>query len=268
MFKVLFFTFLLLLNSVSAFSQAATNTPFDHSHSLWTEILTEIVSTQGSFSRVDYHKLKNEPSDFHKYLIQIESVSEAQFQQFSHEQKLAFLINYYNAHQIQQVLDNYPITSIRDVSFGYGFLFSTPWKKEFFTIFGKAASLDFVEHELIRKQFSEPRIHFAVNCASIGCPPLLDQAFYAEALQIQLEHVATNFLNADERNHYSAENNLLTLSPIFKWYKDDFGDNKALQSFVARYMEGFVVKRELARIEYSDYDWNLNDTKTWKSANE
>lgn len=236
----------------------ADNSSFDHQHTLWNEVLHEVVVTQGSFSRVNYQQLKDEPSKFRNYLIQIESVKRAEFDNFTHEQQLAFLINYYNAHQIQQVIDNYPLTSIKDL----GFLFSTPWKKEFFTIFGDAASLDFIEHELIRKQFQEPRIHFAVNCASIGCPPLLDQAFRAEALQQQLEHVATNFLNAHAINYYSSPDKRLTLSPIFKWYQEDFGDEQALQKFVARYMEGFIYQDTLASIEYSDYNWNLNDSKS------
>ena len=240
--------------------EAESPSSFDHQHQRWGETLNQIVQTKGAFSRVDYQKLKNHPEGFLEYLKQIESVNRQDFDRFTQEQQLAFLINYYNAHQIQQVIDNYPLDSIRDL----GFLFSTPWKKEFFTIFGQSTSLVYVEHELIRKLFKEPRIHFAVNCASIGCPPLLHEPFQAEKLQHQLEHVATNFLNAKPLNSYSKAQHQLTLSPIFKWYAQDFGDEKALQSFIARYMTGFVLKNSLAAVEYSDYDWNLNDTKTLK----
>jgi hypothetical protein len=204
----------------------------------------------------NYQKLKNNPDSFNEYLAQIESVKRKDFDRFTNEQQLAFLINYYNSQQIQQVIANYPLDSIRDL----GFLFFTPWKKDFFTIFGQSASLDYVEHKLIRKLFKEPRIHFAVNCASISCPPLLDQAYQAEKIQNQLEHVTTNFLNAESLNSYLAAEHQLTLSPIFKWYQEDFGDDKALQHFVARYMSGFVMKDTLASIAYSDYDWGLNDT--------
>ena len=89
--------------------------------------------------------------------------------------------------------------------------------------------------------------------------PLISQAYQAEQLQHQLEHVTTNFLNAKTLNSYQTNEHQLTLSPIFKWYKDDFGDDKALQHFIARYMSGYVLKNTLATIEYSDYDWNLNN---------
>lgn len=230
---------------------------FDHSHTLWNEVLTQYVHTQNGISRVNYSALKPQAEPLYHYLKQLEGVTENSFQQFSRDQQLAFLLNYYNAHQVQQIIENYPLKSVRDL----GFLIFTPWQKEFFTIFGKPAHLDFIGHDLL-EPYKEPRIHFALNCASIGCPALQNRAYQADKLIQQLNMAAKHFLNNKALNSYNPNKHQLLLSPIFKWYAQDFGTKAQLQTFVARYMDGFKFQDKLADINYSDYDWNLNDTKS------
>jgi hypothetical protein len=146
-------------------------------------------------------------------------------------------------------VDHYPIDSIKDV----GSFFSSPWSKEFFTLFGQPASLDYVEHELIREMFDEPRIHFAVNCASISCPPLLNEAFVAARLDAQLESAAFNFLNDSAANRL--EGDTLYLSKIFDWYEEDF--TGGVIDFVAKYRPDWVANGQ-PKLSYTPYDWNLN----------
>jgi hypothetical protein len=222
---------------------------FDHSHQTFTALLQEVVVVNGHQSRVQYQQVLQQRARLEAYLSQLSQVSETQFSGFTREQQLAFLINTYNANQLKQVVDHYPIDSIKDV----GSFFSSPWSKEFFTLFGQPASLDYVEHELIRKMFDEPRIHFAVNCASISCPPLLNEAFVADRLDTQLESAAFNFLNDSAANRL--EGDTLYLSKIFDWYEEDF--TGGVIDFVAKYRPDWVANGQ-PKLSYTRYDWNLN----------
>ena len=163
--------FLLLAVSLPTVTFSTHAETFDHSHSDFTALLEDVVVANNFQSRVRYSEVVSRRDELDGYLGQLAGVSRASFDKFSPDQQLSFLINTYNAYQLKQVIDHYPIESIKDV----GSFFSSPWSKEFFTLFGEPASLDLVEHGLIRTLFKEPRIHFAVNCASISCPPLIYQ---------------------------------------------------------------------------------------------
>ncbi len=163
-----------LLISLNAFAD------FDHAHQKWDQILKQYTTRKGNQVYFKYKELKENEVILFSYLKQLESISNKKFEDFSEDQKLAFLINAYNAYTIQIILKNYPIKSIKDISGG---LFSSgPWKIEFISLLGRKMSLDNIEHDTIRKNFNEPRIHFAVNCASIGCPSLLQEAFVARSI--------------------------------------------------------------------------------------
>jgi hypothetical protein len=207
------------------------------------------------------------------YLGGLSSVTQAEFRDWTREQKLAFLINAYNAFTIKLVLTRYPdLKSIKDL----GSFLTSPWKKEFFTLLGAERSLDDVEHGLIRAPgaFDEPRIHFAANCASIGCPMLRDEAYVAERLDFQLEDGVRRFLGDRSRNRYDRASAGLEVSRIFDWYKADFEKGSrgisSVSQFLARYAEVFtdeaapraVIRQGQARIRYLDYDWALNDSKS------
>ncbi|MCR9203068.1 MAG: DUF547 domain-containing protein [Halobacteriovoraceae bacterium] len=155
------------------------------------------------------------------------------------------------------IIDNYPLKSIKDI----GSLFSSPWSKEIVFLFEEKLTLDNIEHERIRKNFKEPRIHFAVNCASMGCPSLATTPFIPTKLNEQLEKAAKNFLLNKKKNFYDRKKNTLFLSKIFKWYGSDWKKMKSI-SFL-RLVEKYIpeAKGKNPEVEYLDYDWSLNEFK-------
>lgn len=244
---------------------------FDHDHPVFNQLLGQIVVEQGHQTSVDYAALKSDPAGLAKYIEQVESVRQPEFNAWNKNQQLAFLINVYNALTLKLILDNYPeIDSIRDLG---GLIFSSPWDIEFFKLFGKDATLDYVEHDLIRGNFDEPRIHFAVNCASRGCPPLMKQAYHPDSLDQQLEHATRLFLTDPDRNRYNPVKKRLELSSIFKWYRQDFVDAAgSLEAFVAPYIinDPALVESLQSRnynsltrvsVRFLEYDWSLNEIK-------
>jgi hypothetical protein len=247
---------------------------FDHGHAAWESLLKRhvVVAPGGNSSRVDYSGFHADQAALQVYLGGLSAVTPAEYRNWSREQKLAFLINAYNAFTVSLVLTRYPdLKSIRDL----GSIFRSPWKKEFFVLLGAERSLDDVEHGLIRAPgaFDEPRIHFAVNCASVGCPMLRAEAYVAERLESQLEDGARRFLGDRSRNRYDPASAALEVSRIFDWYKADFEKgNRGIGSvprFLARYADILAdeaapraeIRQGLVRIHYLDYDWSLNDTK-------
>jgi len=241
----------------------------DFNHSAWDSLLNKNVTMTngGKASVVNYNAMKADQAKLDSYLAAIGKVSQAQFNRWSKDEQLAFLINVYNAGTVDLVLTKYPnIKSIKDI----GGIFSSPWKQDFVTVLGKKRSLDDIEHNLIRGSglYNEPRIHFAVNCASIGCPALLDDAYTGSKLDKQLEQVTSKFLADSSRNRLKG--NTLEVSPIFKWYKEDFESNwrgtKDLEGFLARYNSSLGLnksqtadlKNGKTKISYTDYNWNLN----------
>ena len=224
---------------------------FDHSHDAFTQVLQKVVHPQGRASRVDYRQLTQDPDRLSTYLATLSSVSQQQFNGFTKPQQLAFLINAYNGYQLKLVIDNYPIGSIKDV----GNFFRSPWDIEFFQLFGDDASLNLIEHGMIREQFNEPRIHFAVNCASISCPPLQRVAFQAVQLDEQLEAATVNFLNDESVNRVDPNSNRLLVSKIFDWYGEDFDD---VTAFILSKMQGVESSNQAFKLDYLDDDWGLN----------
>ena len=171
-----------------------------------------IICPTRSASRADRDQLAD-------YLGQLAAVSSREFQQWSRADRLAFLINTYNAWTVELILTEYPdISSIRDL----GSLFRSPWSRRFVSLFGEMVSLDHIEHELIRGPdgFQEPRIHFAVNCASVGCPALRQEAYVGDRLESQLEDATGRFLADRSRNRLDGD--VLRVSEIFDWYEEDF----------------------------------------------
>ncbi len=160
--------------------------------------------------------------------------------------QLCMLINLYNCATIKLIVDNYPLkTGIKDIP--------KAWDKQWINLFGKKVSLNHIEHDLIRKQFNEPRIHCVLVCAARSCPLILDKAYVPEHLQEQFENAARTFLTDTTKNHI--DKNKLVISPIFQWYGDDFKKTYGgVEGFIKRYLP--VGK---GPITYSPYDWSLND---------
>lgn len=236
---------------------------FDHNHSEFDKLLKETVSFEKKQSFVDYKKIKANPSPLKKYLSSLSAVKKSEFENWNAGERLAFLINAYNAFTIKLIVDNYPTQSIKDLG---GFL-KSPWKKEFFTLFGKQNHLDGIEHDMIRKKFDEPRIHFAVVCASIGCPPIQSFAFRASEIEKQFQIATKTFLLDPEKNSYDKKKKKMRLSKIFKWYGDDF--NKKYGSYLkfisTRITEDPGLQKKIAAGEvnssWNSYDWALNEKK-------
>lgn len=247
---------------------------FDHEHKAWTTLLQKhVVLRDGAkSSAVSYAGLARDRATLKAYLDALSAVTEAEFKGWSKAQQLAFLINAYNAYTIEKILTRYPdLKSIRD----FGRLIGNPWKDKFFSLLGREASLDGIEHDMIRApgRFEDPRIHFAVNCASIGCPMLREEAFVATRLDAQLDEQALRFMSDRSRNRYEVAARGLAVSSIFDWYGKDFARGwkgyGSLDQWLAKYAEVLADKadeRAAIRagglpVSFLDYDWRLNDAK-------
>lgn len=231
---------------------------FDHTHSDLTTLLRKHVRYTDHASTVNYQSLKTDRPKLNKYLQSLSAVSEKDFKKFSKNQQMAFLINAYNAFTLQLILDHMPIASIKKI----GGWFKSPWKMEFIDLLGGKRHLDWIEHETLRKNYNEPRIHFAVNCASIGCPRLRNEAFTADQLEAQLDEQTRDFLKDKTRNRI--EGGTLFVSKIFQWFDEDFTkDGSTVQKFVLPYMVADAKLRQQLekgdlKLKYTDYDWDLN----------
>ena len=259
----------LLSSSMMSNVYADTSTNL---HASWTELLEQNISpiNKGHSTAVDYAAFKGQESELQVYLDKLSEVSRAGFDTWSKEKQLAFLINAYNAWTVEFILTEYPdLESIKDL----GSLFSSPWDKEFIPLLGKKISLNDIEHGLIRgsDRYNDPRIHFAVNCASIGCPALREEAYTADNLEQQLTQQTERFLTDTSRNYIKGDS--FYLSSIFKWYGDDFEvgfrGTKSIQSFIGLYAEALTLNTQQAltlknqdfNVKFLDYNWKLNATK-------
>ena len=150
-------------------------------------------------------------------------MTEVEFNRWTQPQQLAFLINLYDAATLKLIVEHYPVKSIKDI----GNFFKGPWKQEVVPLLGKTVTLDYLEHGVLRKKYAEPRIHFAIVCAAKGCPPLRAEAFVADRLNEQLDDQGRVFLGPKEKNRWDTHARVLYLSPIFKWFSEDFERNPA-----------------------------------------
>ena len=247
---------------------------FDHSHAGWHALLAKHVKpfNNGNASAVDYTAIKAEQAALKAYLGTLKAVSEADYGKWSKPQRLAFLINAYNAFTVELILSKYPdLESIKDL----GSVFSSPWKKKFFSLLGQERSLDDIEHGMIRSPgaFDDPRIHVGVVCASIGCPMLRPEAFTPEKLDAQLDDGMKRFLADGTRNRHDAASGRLLVSKIFDWYGKDFEKGHksydSLKATFARHAAQLAATPEAQakvrsgdyKLEFLDYDWKLNDSR-------
>ena len=166
---------------------------------------------------------------------------------------MAYWINAYNAFTLQMVLDHYPVESIKDIKNGIPFI-NTVWDIKFIHIEGKDYDLNNIEHGIIRHNFKEPRIHFAINCASYSCPMLVNRAYQAKQLEEQLQVAAVTFFSDKKRNVIAKDK--LELSSIMKWYKGDFTKKMSLIDFINQYTE--IEIDNDAAVSYLAYQWTLN----------
>jgi hypothetical protein len=253
---------------------------FDHSYATYNSLLNRYVKN----ARVNYEGFINSRAEFETFLRALGSVDEDVFESWTEEQRLAFWINAYNAFTIKAIIDHYPIKR----SFTLVGIFYAPsdsilqikgvWTKLQFKALGNMVTLDEIEHQILRKKFNEPRIHMAINCASISCPDLRNEAYTPEKLEEQLADASINFINNPDKGVYvNEQNGKVKLSKIFKWFGDDFINNygskklfnnyslkeNAVLNFTSEYIESEEVKEYLMnnklKIGYLGYDWHLNE---------
>lgn len=225
------------------------STPLSHvDNSIYRDLLKKYVHE----GVVDYQGFKADEATLDAYL---ELLAQTDPDALSRNGQFAFYINAYNAWTIKLILSGYPgIQSIKDL----GSLFKSPWKKAICRIDGDIISLDDIEHKFLRPLFKDPRVHFAINCASKGCPVLREQPYEEKILDRQLDDASGLFINDPSRNYL--KDNTLYVSSIFKWFSEDFGD---IVGFVSKHATGKFKKDLEARagnitIKYLDYDWSLN----------
>ena len=221
-------------------------------HGVYAALLEEYVKE----GVVDYQGFKNEESKLDRYLKILE---DTETKELSRNEQMAFYINAYNAWAIKLILSRYPdVKSIWDLGSRI-FRWNSPFKKKMARIDGKEMSLDDIEHGILRPRFKDPRVHFAVNCASKSCPPLRSEPYRGGGLDQQLDEAARAFIN-DTRNN-RLEGKKLYISSIFKWFEEDFGED--IVGFFLKFAHGDLKKgleseRGQIQVEYLDYDWSLN----------
>lgn len=228
------FTLLLLLFSFVRLS-AQKNI-----HAQWTNCLQQYVDDDG---RVNYSDWAKDTTALDNYIEDLEANPPAEY--WSKNDSLAYFINAYNAVTVKLILDNYPLKSIRRLI--------TPWRFKRFTLHNKSVSLNHIEHGILRKM-NEPRIHFAINCASASCPKLSNQAYVSHSLTAQLEEATRNFITDPSKNRITA--NKLSLSRIFQWFARDFGSKRERVAFIQRYSK--IPIEVDAAVNFISYDWTLN----------
>ena len=261
------FLFAILLLLSPGLSSAA----FDHSHAQWDALTKKHVVwlASGHASQVDYSGFKTDRKELQSYLDGLSAVTQSEYDGWKKPEKLAFLINAYNAYTVELILTKYPqVKSIKEL----GSLVTSPWKKRFFPLLGKPRSLDDVEHGMIRAPgiFDEPRIHMAANCASIGCPALRSEAYVAGKLDAQLEDSVVRFLSDESRNRFNPQSGKLEVSKIFDWYGKDFAARSgSVEAWLAQYADKLagepkyqqMIRDRKAKLDFLDYDWALNEKR-------
>lgn len=251
-------------------SQAGFAASVDQNYAEWNSLLEKHVKwlPDNKQSVVDYDGFKKDRDALKQVLNEWSALSQTEFNALNKNQQMAFLINAYNGFTVELVLTKYPnLKSIKDI----GGVFSSPWKQEFFTLLGKKRNLDWIEHEQLRPNYKEPRVHAAVNCASIGCPALRNEAFTANKLNAQLDDGMRRFLSDPSRNR--VKNGELQVSPIFKWFAEDFEKGhqgfKDVKDVFAKWAKDMGTTPEIVDkiaskslpLAYTDYNWALNEAK-------
>jgi Protein of unknown function, DUF547 len=258
--KVLFAALFLLWSTLA-------QAQFDHNYASYEALLKKHVRwlPDNKQSRVDYAGFAKDRAELKKVLDALSAVPKAEFDGWSRDQRMAFLINAYNAFTVEIILTEYPnLKSIREL----GFLNRGPWKNEFFTLLGDKRHLDWIEHTELRPKYNDWRVHAAVNCASIGCPALRHEAFTATKLETQLEDGMQRFMADRTRNRVA--NGKVEVSMIFKWFKEDFEKGhkgaKQLEDVFAKYAsqlsdkadEQAALQAKSLPVVHLSYDWSLN----------
>ncbi|MBO9409441.1 DUF547 domain-containing protein [Shimia sp. R9_1] len=245
-----------LLSPGFALAEDTTRARVDHT--AWDSFLGIYVRQDAyGINRVAYGEVTD--ADRQKLQGYLAELAQTEVEVLTREQQLAFWINLYNAETVELILQHYPVTSIRDITDGA--LSFGPWDRPVTTVDGQALTLNDIEHRIIRPIFDEPRIHYALNCAAVGCPNLMNRAWRAATLERDLEAAERAYVN-DDRGVRVDPNGALTLSKIYIWFQEDFGANERevldrLQKVADPERAAAISARKGVR-RYA-YDWSLNE---------
>lgn len=230
-------------------------------HGLWGEFLAyHVIGGTDGINRVDYARVGK--VDRHRLDDYIDGLAALPISRFNRNEQLAYWANLYNALTLRVVLDHYPVNSIRDIRISPGLFSVGPWGRKLVTVESVALSLDDIEHRIMRPIWHDPRIHYMVNCAALGCPNLQSRPFTGENLTIMLDTAAREFINHSRGAR--VENGNLRVSSIFHWYKEDFGgDDTGVVAHLRRYADEPLATAlsRIKRIHDHEYDWELNNLK-------
>lgn len=247
------------------------------SYAGYSRVLSEHVDDQGL---VSYARLRANPQSLNVFLSELETLETDIYDSWNEKEKVAFWINAYNVLTLQAVIRHYPIQSsfLSSLRFPKNSIRQIPgvWDKLKFKVMGRGLTLDGIEHEILRKQFDEPRIHMALVCAAMSCPPLRAEPFFGDKLDLQLDDQTLRFLNHPRKLRLAASERRIYLSPIFKWFgkdflnryrtKERFAGHTTAERAVLNFLYAFVdsdartyLDTSDYRIEYLDYDWSLNE---------
>lgn len=241
--------------TLAAGSAAADDTAL---HQPWDQILSTYVSEyDDGVNRFDYGALKASPDDLARLDAYLAGFADLDFETLSGNEQFAAYSNVYNALTVKHIVERYPVKSIRS-----GYLVG-PWKRVFTVIDGEEVSLDAIEHEILRVEWDDPRVHYAINCAAYSCPNLQTEAWYADTLDAELDRAAREYIN-DPRGVTIRNNGTLQVSTIYKWFREDFGgNNDGVIDHLLEYAEPELKVQIEAkrRITKHEYDWSLNDVE-------
>lgn len=269
MFKIKLMLMVILL--LLAQGMVMADEAFDPNHTAYNQLLKDFVKD----GLVDYSGLKKNPKQLNQYMVHLSRIKQQEFNSWDKNDQLAYLINLYNAATLKLIVDHYPVKSIKDI----GGLFTGPWRQKVVNLFDDTINLNMLEHEIIRKNYDEPRIHVALVCAAKGCPPLRNEAYTGGKLDRQLDNQPEVFLVGPTGLKIDRQSNTVYLSSIFKWYGKDFihkytpesgfvgfdKTERAVLHFCSRFVSGDDRKYLQSgnySIEYLDYDWSLNERKS------
>ena len=234
-------------------------------HSEWQGLLDAYLVTgeSGEPTRVDYAQWAGTQADRDRLELYITSLEAGEVATLNRNEQFALWANLYNAATVRVILDNYPVTSIRKINTSPGFFSVGPWGAKLVTVNGERLSLDDIEHRILRPTWKDPRIHYAVNCASVGCPSLPVKPFTGKTLEADLEEAARDYINSPRGA--VVENGTLRVSKIYDWYAEDFGKSDAnIIAHLKAYAEGDLLAslETMDRIRGYDYDWSLNEVSS------
>ncbi|MBX3490133.1 MAG: DUF547 domain-containing protein [Parvibaculum sp.] len=263
---VLLMFFFAILAAPAGRAAAMTSDRMTPDHRPWGELLRTYVVVPPPADRgavphfVDYAGLKAGKTDRKALGAYIESLEAVDPAALPRDEQFAFWVNLYNALTVQVVVDHYPVASIRDISISPGFFSRGPWGRKLVRVAGRDLSLDDIEHAILRPEFGDPRVHYAVNCASWSCPDLAVEPYEGATLDAQLDAAARRYVNSPRGVEFRGGR--LTVSSIFSWYKKDFGGTEAgVLAHLRKYAEPELAAAlaKATRVSSYDYDWSLND---------